>query len=258
MALQWAKVNRRQVLQVLLRREIPLFRRMLPLARTAIAGHDRVMRSLARTIMMILLAASAPALAADKVAGRYRLEGDHDAAGELLLRDDGRFEYGLAYGALDEHAEGRWVRHGNVIALTTLPKPVPPRFQLAPRSTPAPNSPTLHVTWPNGRGAAGVDFRIGFDEGGPIVAYTQEDGWSLPPEERRIPRWIELVEPIYGIWSPRYPIDNGTSGTLNFMIIPNDIGAVDFSGMVVDVLPDELLIHRGRGEMRFVRKAGQP
>ncbi|MEO5599241.1 MAG: hypothetical protein ABIQ66_11540 [Novosphingobium sp.] len=207
---------------------------------------------------IILLAASAPALAEDTLAGRYRLEGDHDAAGELLLRDDGRFEYGLAYGALDEHAEGRWVRHGNVIALTTLPKPVPPRFQLAPRSKPVPHSPTLHVTWPNGRGVAGVDFRIGFDVGSPIAAYTQEDGWSLPQEEHRIPRWIELVEPIYGIVSPRYPIAEGTSGTLNLMIIPNDIGAVDFSGMVVDVLPDELLIHRGRGEMRFVRKSAQP
>lgn len=207
---------------------------------------------------MILLAASAPALAADPVAGHYRLAGVHDAAGELLLRDDGQFEYELAYGALDEHAKGRWVRHGTVIALTTLPKPVPPVFQLAPRSTPAPDAPTVRVTWPDGRGVAGVDFRIGFDAGDPIVGYTQEDGWRLPPDEHRAARWIELAEPIYGIVSPRYPIDRAGSGTLNFVIVPNDIGAVDFSGMVVDTLPGELIIHRGRGEMRFVRQAGRP
>jgi hypothetical protein len=209
-------------------------------------------------MVLVLLAASTPALAADDLVGRYRLEGDHDAAGELVLRRDGQFEYALAYGALDEHADGHWVRHGNVLTLVTLPKPVPPVFQLGPRGTPAPDSPTLRVTWPDGRGVAGVDFRIGFDAGDPIVAYTQEDGWNLPPDEHRTARWIELAEPIYGIRSARYPIDNATSGTLNFVIVPNDIGVVDFSAMVVDVLPAQLIIHRGSGEMRFVRKADRP
>lgn len=207
---------------------------------------------------LVVLAASTSALAADSLPGRYRLEGDHDAAGELVLRADGRFEYALVYGALDEHAEGRWIRHDKLMALITEPKPVPPVFQLAPRSAPAPDSPTLRVTWPDRRGIAGVYFRIGFDAGDPIVAYTQEYGWRLPPDEHRVARWIELTEPIYGILSPRYPIDNAISGTLNFVIVPNDIGAVDFSGMVVDVRPGELIIHRGKGLMRFVRKAGRP
>lgn len=216
------------------------------------------MRTLVRTLALVLLAVSTSSSAADSQAGLYRLAGVHDAAGELLLRADGRFAYALAYGALDEHAEGRWVRHDTVMALVTEPKPVPPVFRLAPRSTPAPDAPTLRVTWPDGRGVAGVDVRIGFDGGDPIVDYTQEDGWRLPADEHRTPRWIELAEPIYGIVSPRYPMDNAGAGTLNFMIVPNDIGVVDFSGMVVDVLPGELIVHRGRGEMRFVRKTGRP
>jgi len=208
-------------------------------------------------VTLLALAAGRPALAADSAAGLYRLAGDHDAAGELLLRDDGRFEYALAYGALDEHAEGRWVRNGKVLTLTTLPKPVPPVFRRAPDGAPAPNAPTLRVTSTDGRGIGGVDFRIGFDSGDPITDYTQEDGWTMPSDEHRIPRWIELAEPIYGFMSPRYAIASGTSTTLNFVIVPNDIGVVDFSGMVVDVLPDELHIHRGAGEMRFVRQPGQ-
>jgi len=213
-------------------------------------------RILVPTLALALLAASTQARAADHLPGRYRLQGDHDAAGELLLRADGRFEYSLAYGALDEHAEGHWIRRDKVVALVTEPKPVPPEFQLAPRSPPAADSATLHVIWPNGQGVAGVDFRIGFETGDPIVAYTQEDGWRLPPDDHRVARWIELVEPIYGVVSPRYPIDNATSGTLNFVLVPNDMGTVDFSGMVIDVLPGELIIHRGTGLMRFVRTVG--
>ena len=215
------------------------------------------MGRLVQSMAIMLLAATEPGLAADTAAGSYRLEGDHDAAGELVLRENGRFEYALAYGALDEHAKGGWLRRGDTLVLTTLPKPVPPLFRLARRSAAATNSPTLHVTWPDGRGIGGVDFRIGFDRGNPISAYTQEDGWSLPPDEHRMPRWIELAVPIYGVVSPRYPIDSTKSGTLNFVIVPNDIGTVDFSAMIVDVRPNELLIHRGRGEMRFVRKPGQ-
>jgi hypothetical protein len=36
---------------------------------------------------------------------------------ELLLKGDGRFQYTLAYGALDELASGCWTRHGRVVTL---------------------------------------------------------------------------------------------------------------------------------------------
>ena len=205
----------------------------------------------------LTISACGTLLAADPAVGRYRLEGVHDAAGELLLRADGRFEYALAYGALDERAEGRWVRKGKALALITLPTPVPPVFRLAPRGAPAAGVPTLRVAWPDGRGIGGIDFRIGFDRGEPIVDYTQEDGWTLPAEEHRPPRWIELADPIHGIASPRYPIPDGPAGTLNFVLVPNDIGVVDFNGMVVDVLPDHLFVHRGAGEMSFGREPRQ-
>src|SRR3954449_955749 len=102
----------------------------------------------------MLLAGSAPS-----PAGHYRLH-VHEAASELILRANGRFEYGLAYGALDEEATGRWRRVGNHILLTTIPKPVPASFapSKAERTTRAPLA--LNVTWPNGRGIPGINFRI--------------------------------------------------------------------------------------------------
>ena len=203
-------------------------------------------------LTLLALLAGPPAKAADPVVGRYHIAAGPDTAAELVLHEDGKFEYGLEEGALDERAEGRWTRHGDVLALATIPKPVPPEFRLAPRSAPAPDAPTIRVAAPDGRGVAGVDFRLGFDTGGPIEDYTQELGWTMAADEHRVPRWIELVEPIYHIVSPRYPIAAG-QGTLNFVIVPNDLGTVDFSGVVVDILPGGLLVHRNQIEMKFVR-----
>ena len=60
-------------------------------------------------------AACAPADAS--LAGHYYLHGVMEVGSELLLKPDGRFEYMLAYGALDELASGCWTRNGGVVTL---------------------------------------------------------------------------------------------------------------------------------------------
>jgi hypothetical protein len=52
-----------------------------------------------------------------KLAGAYTLSGVMELGSELQLRPDGRFEYMLAYGALDELASGCWSREGGVVTL---------------------------------------------------------------------------------------------------------------------------------------------
>jgi hypothetical protein len=51
------------------------------------------------------------------LAGHYYLQGVMEVGSELLLKADGRFEYMLAYGALDELASGCWTRAGGVLTL---------------------------------------------------------------------------------------------------------------------------------------------
>ncbi|WP_068082824.1 hypothetical protein [Novosphingobium rosa] len=50
--------------------------------------------------------------------GHYYLSGVHEVGSELLLRADGRFEWMLSYGAVDNGATGHWARQGKVIVLT--------------------------------------------------------------------------------------------------------------------------------------------
>jgi hypothetical protein len=208
--------------------------------------------------LLILLAVGSGVAAKERSpAGDYRLVGEQDVASGIRLKPDGRFQYFLSAGALDEQAEGRWSAAGGVVALVTEPKPVSPLFrQSDPRKTDS-AAVTIQVSSPEGHGIAGVDLRIGFDDGAPIDAYTQEDGWSLPAEERRTPRWIELSVPIHGLVSPRFPIDLAAGNTLAFTLIPNDIGVLDFAGVTVSVEEKALIVERGGGQLRYERISGK-
>lgn len=74
--------------------------------------------------------AVSPAFAAGSVTGHYYLNGVTEVGSELLLRDDGRFEWFLAYGAMDRVASGRWTEaDGHVVLTTERPAQDAPLFR---------------------------------------------------------------------------------------------------------------------------------
>lgn len=211
-----------------------------------------------RTLLLAAALIAAPAAAQDSpFVGEYSLAQGPDVGGGLLIRNDGRFQYMLAAGALDERAEGRWEARGDTVCLTTDPKPVPPTMEKGALIDVDGSVPTLLVTWPNGRGIPGVDFTIGFDSGDPIDDYTQADGWTMPDEDKRIPRWVELREAIYDITAPRFELTETDGGKLRAIIVPNDIGVVDFEDACAEKTDRGVTLHRAEGDMRFVRLGGK-
>lgn len=73
-----------------------------------------------------------PALAEQRDhAGHYYLRGVMETGSELMLREDGRFQWYLVYGALDLFAEGKWREEdGRIILTSEKTKDVPePGFQ---------------------------------------------------------------------------------------------------------------------------------
>jgi hypothetical protein len=204
-------------------------------------------------LALLLLPAAAGGGADRNPAGTYRLVGEQDVASGLRLKRDGRFEYFLAAGALDERSEGRWSTAGKTIALFTEPKPVPPLFERGLSSRTDEGALAVKVSSPSGSGIAGVDLRVGFDAGDPVEDYTQEDGWRLPAGEKRVPRWIELAVPMHGVASPRFPIDLASGNALAFTLVPNDLGVVDFTGVKVEVSGKALIVHRGSARLRYER-----
>lgn len=77
-----------------------------------------------------VLCVVSPALAAGRLAGHYYLNGVTEVGSELLLRDDGRFEWFLTYGAMDRTASGRWTEaEGRVVLTTERPAQDAPLFR---------------------------------------------------------------------------------------------------------------------------------
>ncbi len=218
--------------------------------------HDAPVKRAFCLLLMLLLAAAAPAEKRG-AAGSYRLVGEQDVASGLVLWPDGRFEYFLSAGALDEHAEGRWSVAGGVVTMITDPKPVPPVFTPSPPGKADGVALTVVVSSPEGRGIAGVDLRIGFDSGAPIEGYTQEDGWSLPEDEKRTARWIELAVPMHDLRSPRFPIDLAAGNALAFTLVANDMGIFDFTGVGVRMAGKALVVDRGGGGLLYERVRGR-
>ncbi|MGZ2412287.1 hypothetical protein ACUXST_001708 [Sphingomonas sp. F9_3S_D5_B_2] len=211
---------------------------------------------LGRSAVCVLTLSGSAALAAPPLVGNYRVSGGPDVFGELVLKSDGRFRYVLSAGALDEHAEGRWVLNNGTVRLFTAPRPKAANFAPGPQSPTTEGPLRLLVKSPNGSGIAGVDFTVGFDAGEPEVGYTQDYGWTMSPREHRIPRWVQLAEPIYGITSPRFAIDLGAGNSLTYVLTPNDLGTANFDGTLLERVEDHLVMHQRLGDLTFVR--GEP
>jgi hypothetical protein len=202
---------------------------------------------------LLLLMSTAPGVAfAAPQDERYRLVGEPDVASEFILHADGRFDYFLSAGALDEMAQGRWTREGNIIRLTTVPKPKPPEFTLQAVDKTGDAPLTVRVTWPDGRGIAGVDLMVTFDTGDPVTSYTQEYGWSLDAAEKRVPQSIILAVPMHGLQSQPFAIDAGKANSLSFILTPNDLGLVNFDDVSVTIEADRLVVHRGGGDLSYM------
>ena len=193
-----------------------------------------------------------PAAVASGRVGRYT-HAEHELVAELWLRADGRFRYGLTVGSLDEVAEGRWTADSTQIRLVSEPKPVPPTITAGPVRQDPGAALSLLVATSNGNGVLGVDLVVGFDTGETVDGYTQANGWNLPKEEKRVPRWVEFSMESYGLQSPRFPINQDQANALTFVLTANNIGVIDLSDTKVDVSGKELIIYRHGGTMRFSR-----
>lgn len=214
------------------------------------------MHHLLSALALIAVAAPLPAFA-EEWAGQYRLDAGPDAAGGLELNADGTFRFGMSAGALDMEAAGRWERAGEGITLRTEPRPVPAAFSLA-RAEPGSGdgAVSINVTWPNGRGIAGIDFRIIHESAEPITGYTQSDGWTSESGPDHPVLSIQLSEPIHYTVSEEFSVP-ADARAFTFVLTPNDLGIADFDDAPATRTPDGLTVHWRGGEIPFVKAASR-
>lgn len=190
-----------------------------------------------------------------RAAGRYRLAGSPDEVAELILHPDGRFQFGLAAGAVDGRAEGGWASDGRTVTLNTSPRPRPPEFQVGPVTRRAGTPVSILVNGPDGQGIAGVDLRVGYAGGRTVDGYTQDYGWQPNGEDARgTPEWVEIALAMYGVPPRRFPLDMRAGNQFVFTLIPNDIGVVDFRDRVFEITGRDLVTRSPDGSSATFRR----
>lgn len=189
--------------------------------------------------------------AAASMAGVYD-GGQTEIAASLALGEDGRFAYGLAYGALNEGAEGRWTQQGDYILLTSDPVR-PPRFELVAQQPGPPSRLVVALELPDQLPPELFDVLVTYAGGRMELESLGRDGLSLPFQPGEPPVSVRLVLQMFEIAGGPVPLDPARGYSLRFRFEPNDLGKVDFRATPLQIEGGELLLERHGRLLRFRR-----
>jgi len=203
--------------------------------------------------MIALVLAAALATAPADLVGVYD-GGQMEVAAGLELRADGRFRYGLSYGALDEQAEGSWTVEGDRLLLTTEPAVVPARFLIEDQKPTASGALEVGVVDPKGRPLPNIDIAISYDEGDPDILQSREEPIAVPLDAKRPPRSILLAVPVFDVASEPFDIDPSKGYGFTFRFEPNGLGTADFQRTPLTIDKGVLLLPRFDRTLRFERR----
>lgn len=178
-----------------------------------------------------------------------------EMAAGLELRADGRFRYGLAYGALDEEAAGRWARRGDQVVLTSDPV-TPPRFVLVSRGQSAGGVLRVDLDLPKAVSRQYFDALITRSGGETTRQQLAEDGLSWRFAGGDAPTGVRLSLQMFDVVSEAVRLDRTSGYAVRFRFEPNDIGKVNFQATPLQIANGELLLDRHGRTIRF-RKTNQ-
>jgi hypothetical protein len=191
-----------------------------------------------------------PAVSRESLAGEY--DGNQmEVAARLLLQPNGHFKYELAYGALDESAEGTWELKNGAVFLITVPAVVPPRFVVVSDQ----NDPSggLWIKLSSGPIMQGARQRIYLVYGPneePGMAEVDDDGHVPLPGNRR-PTAIIPEIPVYPIMVKPIPLTGTVGHRFTLRFEPNDIGKADFHPQVLTIANGVLVMTRRDLELKL-------
>jgi|GEM_PF-2387863 len=153
--------------------------------------------SLACWLACAALAGSAPASATEPLAsalpGHYYLQGVMETGSELLLKNDGTFEWMLSYGNTDEQASGEWRVAGDTVTLVAGNGGKEPQFRVFEEAEMRIQKPAEAGTWvaivgfPQVGPMAGVEVTFEAHSGKTATAVSVANGDAIvrmPASER--------------------------------------------------------------------------
>jgi hypothetical protein len=215
-------------------------------------------RSLSPLFALALLFALAPSLVHAPPAGAAPakcLPGQYDAsapeiAAGLELSANGRFRYGLSYGALDERAQGRWEADDRTVFLTSDPV-TPSRFVLIDESSAPEGSFRLSLDLPEGISPQYFNALLVLKDGRTIGAPLGYEDWVVPLAAGEEAVSVKLQLPVLDIESERFVLSHGQGTAVSLRFEPNDLGAVAFAEDPLAIDGRDLTLERHGRALRF-------
>ena len=197
-----------------------------------------------------LLLSTTAAPSSDSVVGLYQAH-QMEVGGGLELRKDGRFRYGLEYGAVSEQAEGTWTFDGKTVHLTSNPMPKLPSFELV-RDDPAPKGEISIKVDQQGFNWTGRLDAIATASSGERGLVTTDETGRIDAGGRSISA-IDLLVPVYGTMAGHFALSPDRGHRLTFRFHPNDLGKAAFDREPLTLESGELLMRRYDTTIRFLR-----
>jgi hypothetical protein len=161
----------------------------------------------------------------------------------LELRADGRFDYGLSYGALDESASGTWrVDEGRVL-LTSDPV-TPPRFAFLDQQPVSDGKTYLTLDLPDGWSRQVFDAEIGLADGRFVGGQLSDDADTIPLGPGDRPVSLRLGMAVYQLRSDAFRLDGTAASRIHVRFDANDLGKVAFAKTPLRIDNGNLLLDR--------------
>lgn len=196
---------------------------------------------------------AAPAVTRAALAGTYD-GGQMEIAAGLELGSDGRFQYALSYGALDEEARGRWEVEGDRVVLTSDPV-TDPAFVLVAARPLGTRVVKLVLDLPAGMERQYFDARIGLSDGRSIERQFAEDGLEVALAAGRQALSVALMLKVFGLESPAFPLPRADGVEARLRFEPNDLGKVRFERQALTIEEGDLVLARHGRRIVFRRQA---
>ncbi|WP_157082759.1 hypothetical protein [Sphingomonas asaccharolytica] len=161
----------------------------------------------------------------------------------LRLQPNGRFDYMLAYGALDESASGRWTSDHDTVYLTSDPV-TPPRFTLLGQQPASDGKMHLILDLPRGWTRQYLDAEIGLADGRVAGGQLSDDSdvIQLAPNDKPVSLRVRLD--VYDIASDSFHLNGSAASILHVRFDPNDLGKVAFAKTPLHITGKTLTFER--------------
>jgi hypothetical protein len=174
---------------------------------------------------------------------------------ELRLEPNGRYQYYLSYGALDEISEGTWAADGDAIVLTSDPFKAP-AFELVGR-TPGKAS-TLSVTLdvPRRMQVEYFSALLLMPDHTATEAHFEAATLRIPVTGANHPTGFVLGLEIFDVMSQPYDIPPNTR-SMHFRFVPNELGKVAFDHTRLKRDGDTLALERFGRTLRYRKEAAE-